>query len=115
MILFAWAGVSSAAGGFYAWVVVFGFFGAAIQGLFPSSLACLTADPSKVGTRMGMVFSLMSVVVLTGPPLAGQLIETAGGDYIGVQMWAGACMLVGVCVLVAARVAMFGWELKRAA
>jgi len=55
------------------------------------------------GTRMGMVFTIVSFAVLTGPPIAGQLIQKKDGGYLYAQLFAGADMLVGACFLVAAR------------
>jgi hypothetical protein len=40
----------------YAWAVVYGIFGAAIQSLFPAVLSSLTTDLRKSGVRMGMIF-----------------------------------------------------------
>lgn len=99
----SWIGVGSLAVD-YVWVCFFGFFGAAIQGMFPSTLAGLTADLSKSGMRMGMIFSIVSVAALTGPPLAGRLIELGGGhSYLAAQVWGGASLLLGGALLVAAR------------
>ncbi|PNY28222.1 transporter MCH4 [Tolypocladium capitatum] len=99
--IFAWAGVRSLADD-YVWGCFYGFFGAAIQGMFPSTLAGLTTDLSKNGTRIGMIFTTVSVAALTGPPLAGKLIEIGGG-YLAAQMWGGACLVLGGLLLVAAR------------
>lgn len=100
--IFSWSAVTSLPG-FYVWVVCFGFFGATIQGLFPSSLASLTSDPSKTGTRIGMVFTIASTACLTGPPLAGKLISVADGSYIAATVWGGVCLVLGAAVLVGAR------------
>lgn len=43
-------------GGFYAWTVVYGIVGNAVQGMFPVVLSSLTTDVTKVGVRMGMIF-----------------------------------------------------------
>lgn len=45
-------------GGFYAWTVVYGIVGNAVQGMFPVVLGSLTADKDskKAGVRMGMMF-----------------------------------------------------------
>lgn len=102
--LYLWATVHNLADD-YVWVVFFGLFGAAIQGMFPSSLAGLTSDISKNGTRIGMVFTIVSAACLTGPPLAGRLIQAAGGSYIGAQTWGGSCLVLGGLILVAAKVA----------
>ncbi|KAM4057416.1 major facilitator superfamily protein [Hirsutella rhossiliensis] len=101
--VFSWVGVDSLAAD-YVWVCFYGFFGAAIQGMFPSTLAGLSEDLSKNGTRIGMVFSIVSVAALTGPPLAGKLIEVGGGhSYLGAQIWGGACLVLGGLLLIAAR------------
>lgn len=55
VIIYAWIGVHSR-GGLYAWAVMYGIFGAAIQSLFPATLASLTSDLRKAGVRMGMIF-----------------------------------------------------------
>ncbi|PTB41165.1 hypothetical protein M441DRAFT_80572 [Trichoderma asperellum CBS 433.97] len=71
--IFAWAGVDSITGD-YAWVAFFGYFGAGVQALFPATTASLSKDLSKAGIRIGMIFTIISVAALTGPPLAGKLI-----------------------------------------
>ena len=93
----------SSRGGLYAWVVIYGIVGAAIQSLFPATLSSLTTDLSMAGTRMGMVFTIVSFAVLTGPPIAGQLIQKKKGKYEYAQLFAGADMLVGCALLCAAR------------
>lgn len=100
--IFAWAGVDSISGD-YAWVAFFGDSGAGVQALFPATTASLTKDLSKSGIRIGMIFSIISIAALTGPPLAGKLIVVANGRYIGSQIWGGVCLLVGAAFLVAAR------------
>lgn len=52
---------------------------------------------------MGMVYTIVSFAVLTGPPIAGQLIQRKGGGYQYGQIFAGADMLVGCGLLCAAR------------
>jgi len=87
------------------WVVFFGLFGAGIQGMFPSSLAGLTRDPGKTGIRIGMVFTIVSIACLTGPPLAGGLIQVAEGRYIKAQTWGGTSLGLGGLIPLAARAA----------
>jgi MFS family permease len=43
-------------GGLYAWSVVFGIVGNALQAMFPAVSSSLTTDLKKVGVRMGMIF-----------------------------------------------------------
>lgn len=106
ILMFCWIPVSSP-GGLYAWATVCGIGIAGIQSQFPSALAALTADPQKQGTRIGMVFTIVSFAVLTGPPIMGALIALLDGRYVGAQAFAGACFVVGTGFCVAAR------EIKR--
>lgn len=99
--IFSWAGVSSVTGD-YIWVIFFGFFGAGIQGMFPATTAGLTKDLSKSGVRIGMIFTIISIAALTGPPLAGKLVVVANGSYIGAQIWGGVCLVVGAAFLTGA-------------
>ncbi|RYO84976.1 hypothetical protein DL766_008379 [Monosporascus sp. MC13-8B] len=114
--LLAWIAVRTP-DGLYAWVVFFGIFGGAIQSLFPAGLSSLTTDLRKQGTRMGMVFTIVSFAVLTGNPIAGALISAMDGRYLGAQLFTGMSMLVGMSFILGARLARMrrtgaGWGVK---
>lgn len=113
LLLYCWIAVTSVAG-LWAFVVVYGMFAAGIQGLFPAALTSLTEDPKRAGVRMGMVFSVVSFAVLTGPPVAGALISVGDGKYVYAQIFAASSMLMGFVIVVAARVAKAGksWKVK---
>lgn len=110
IILFSWSGVNSR-GGLYAFSIIYGLFAAGIQSMFPATLSSLTTDLSKAGVRMGMGFSIVSVACLTGPPLAGALLQSNHGNYLHAQMWAGTALMCGGLTLLAARLAKTGWKL----
>ncbi|ATY64748.1 Major facilitator superfamily general substrate transporter [Cordyceps militaris] len=100
--------------GLYAWVVIYGIVGAGIQSLFPAALSFLTTDLRKLGVRMGMVFTIVSFAVLTGPPIAGAIIASPAG-YTGAKAFAGSSMAVGCGFLIAAKLARMhskglGWN-----
>lgn len=99
-MLFLWIPVKSS-GGMYAWVVVYGFATGGTQGMFSGGLASLTRVPSKMGTRFGMVCSILAFASLAGAPIAGALIENMNGRYVGAQVWAGAVTLVGALFITA--------------
>lgn len=96
----------------YAFAAIYGFFASAIQSLFVASLAGLTNDLSKLGTRMGMVFSVVAFACLTGSPIAGALIQAADGTYLGAQIWGATAMLLGAASLTVARVGQTGFDLR---
>lgn len=102
ILLIAWIRVESA-GGFYAWVAIYGVCANAVQTLFPSATAGLVLDPSKTGQRIGMVFSVASVACLTGPPLAGVLIGVGGGSYKYLQLYGCVSVMLGFISLCISR------------
>ncbi|KAF2184876.1 MFS general substrate transporter [Zopfia rhizophila CBS 207.26] len=113
IVLYCWPAVAHTHSSLYAFAAVYGFVASAIQSLFAISLAALTPDLSQLGTRMGMVFSVVAFASLTGSPIAGAIVQSQGGNYLGAQMWAASSMLLGAIALVAARVSRTGWIAKK--
>ncbi len=109
--MLVWTGVRSVSG-LWAFSAFYGFFAAGTQALFASALHALTADPRKAGVRMGMCLSFISFACLTGPPLAGVLIQQKDGEFLYAQVWAGGMLVCGSLTLVAARVAKVGFRLR---
>ncbi|RKU44932.1 hypothetical protein DL546_004416 [Coniochaeta pulveracea] len=101
-MVFAWIGIHTRAD-MYVFAVFFGFANGASQGVFVGSLASLTEDPTKMGTRFGMVCTVVAFATLAGPPTAGAIIDRDGGRYIWAQVWAGLVIGVGSLTLAAAR------------
>ncbi|KAM0194841.1 hypothetical protein ACHAPQ_002881 [Fusarium lateritium] len=101
MMLYCWMAVSDKPG-LYVWSVLYGIIAAAIQSLFPTGVSLLTEDLSKIGSRMGMAFTVASFATLTGPPIAGAIIDHEGG-YKGAQAFAGTAMLLSAGFLIAAK------------
>lgn len=111
LIMYLWVLVESEAG-LYAWAVVYGTVGSAVQSLFPAILSSLTTDLRKRGTRMGMTFTIVSFAVLTGPPIAGALVTAADGKYVYAQMFAATSVAVGMALMAAGRIAQTGMKWK---
>ena len=63
---------------------------------------------------MGMVFSFVSLACLTGPPLAGALIQRRNGSYLYAQVFAGSVIVCGSLALIGSRVAKAGpkWRVR---
>lgn len=99
--LFCWIPVHDV-GGLYAWSVAYGVATGATQGIFVGALASLTKQADKMGTRFGMVCSVLAFASLAGPPTAGALIESDGGGFLRAQIWAGATTLAGAGLIGAA-------------
>ncbi|KAL9050142.1 MAG: hypothetical protein Q9162_006813 [Coniocarpon cinnabarinum] len=84
LLTYCWAAVQQQAG-LYAFACVYGLFAAGIQGLWPATLANLTTDLTKMGTRLGMGSTIVSVAILTGSPLGGALVSKDNGGYLYAQ------------------------------
>ncbi|KAJ1325674.1 MFS transporter MCT family solute carrier family 16 (monocarboxylic acid transporters) member 10 [Microdochium nivale] len=110
LLSYLWSQVHSPSG-LYAFVVVDGLVAHAMQSLYPTLSTTMAPDLSKTGTRSGMITSVVSVAVLTGPAISGALIQRAGGSYLYAQMFAGTSILLGGFCIVGARVARGGWKL----
>jgi MFS family permease len=95
-------------GSMWCFVVLFGYFGAGVQSLFPAALGSLTKDPTRLGTRIGMMFSIVSFACLSGPPIAGALIQKDGGNYYGAQIFGGVVMTLGALLVATSRTVKSG-------
>ncbi|KAL7928413.1 major facilitator superfamily domain-containing protein [Trichoderma chlorosporum] len=101
ILLYLWRLVHSYSG-LLAWIIVYGFFANAVQSLFVGSVGSLTKDRQKMGVRVGIIFTIVSFACLTGPPIAGALIDLRGGDFLYAQIFGGTAVVFGACVLTAA-------------
>ncbi|KAL2140913.1 hypothetical protein VTI28DRAFT_3062 [Corynascus sepedonium] len=110
-MIFAWTGVTTRTG-MYVFSAFFGLAVGAAQGLFAGSLASLTKDPRKMGTRFGMVCTIVAFASLAGPPTAGAIIDKSGGRYLWAQIWAGLVIVLASLVLAATRCAVAGPKLR---
>jgi len=101
LILLLWTMVETVAGAI-AFVVCFGVFSGAVIGLPPASVAYILgpvpAAQAKLGQWTGMLYSTSAVFALTGPVIAGYLI-TEHGNFLTVQCWSGACLLLSACCM----------------
>jgi hypothetical protein len=57
LLLCCWIAINAVAG-MYAFARFYGLFAAALQAMFPATLADLILDLKKIGTRMGIGFAL---------------------------------------------------------
>ncbi|KAL2171010.1 hypothetical protein VTG60DRAFT_4025 [Thermothelomyces hinnuleus] len=109
-MIFAWTGVKTRTG-MYVFAAFFGLTVGAAQGLYAGSLASLTKDPRKMGTRFGMVCTIVAFASLAGPPTAGAIIDKSDGRYLWAQIWAGLVIVLASLVLTATRCAVTGFKL----
>ena len=112
ILMYCWAVVNSVVG-LYIFAVLFGLASAAAMGLFAGTVPSLTKDMSKIGTRVGMILTMISLGPLTGPSVAGALISRAGGRYLTAQVWAGSALLLGAAALIGARLVISSGKVRQ--
>lgn len=94
ILLFGWIGVSSTEG-LFGWAVIYGIAANATQSLFPAAVGDLSTDPTRVGTKVGMVLGIVSISCLTGPPIGGRLVAIHEGNFLYAQLFGGSTLLAG--------------------
>jgi len=107
--LYCWIAVKDEAG-LWTFSIFCGVFSSGINTLFPTALSQLTSDLSKMETRIGMVFTILSFATLTGMPIGGALIDPSpgGSSYLGLELFSATAMLAGAAFLLLARTAKVG-------
>jgi predicted MFS family arabinose efflux permease len=106
-LLIAWTAVHST-GALIVFALLYGFFSGSFVSLPPSVLVALSPDLSKVGTRIGMSFSVSSLGALIGSPVGGALLNLHTGHYVRMQVFCAVAMLFACAMLIMARVAKSG-------
>jgi MFS family permease len=100
-LLYVWITISSTPGYFF-WIAAYGFFAGGCQSLFQSASAKFSPNPRMAGIRIGMVCTFVSFACLSGPPIAGRLVEHMSGRYLSAQLFGGSSMILGSIVLLSA-------------
>lgn len=91
---------------------VYGFSSGAYVSLGPSVVAQLS-NIKEIGLRNGVLYFWVGIAVLVGNPIGGQLISAMDGDFLGLQLFAGATMVVGASFILLARFLLVGstWQI----
>lgn len=111
IVAWSWMSVKDVVG-VYVFTVFYGLASGAFQCLMPTGVASITKRLDKVGTRLGMCFTIVSVAGLTGPPIGG-LIQSASGDtFKGAQAWAATSSLLCGALLITTRILKSGWKVN---
>ncbi|KAI8986291.1 MFS general substrate transporter [Trametes punicea] len=84
---------------------VYGFFSGAFNALV---IPCVVqiSGVREYGTRIGVLYSIISFPALCGGPVAGAILKADGGSYLGMIMLAGATILAGSLFMLWARLTL---------
>lgn len=100
--LVGWPLAAHGLGAAMAFAAAFGFCSGAFNALVVPCVAQVS-DIAQIGTRVGMLYSVLAFPSLASGPAAGALLRAAHGSYVGMIVFSGATILVGSVFYVWAR------------
>ncbi|KAL9109621.1 MAG: hypothetical protein Q9227_005801 [Pyrenula ochraceoflavens] len=106
----AWIGVHSNAG-IIVLTLLYGFTSGGFVSLPPVALVYLTKDMRRLGTRMGMGFTICSLGLLIGAPSSGAILNNTG-EYLGLQLYSGLALMLSGGFMIWTRIAKGGAGLR---
>ncbi|KAK6213315.1 major facilitator superfamily transporter [Colletotrichum tabaci] len=100
-------------GAIIAMAVVLGFLSGVFPSMPPVCFARLTKDKSKIGTRMGMGYSMSSLGYLAGAPGAGAILgSVAPLQWTGLWVYCGMASFASGLIYAAIRISNTGWKIR---
>jgi MFS family permease len=106
VLAFCWIAVNSTAG-IVILALLYGFFSGGFVSLPPVVMAVITEDFRSFGTRLGMLFAIVSLALLVGTPIGGAILGDAS-SYLGLQLFSGACLVSASVISIILRVKRSG-------
>lgn len=101
LMQFVWPATHSDAS-VYLVTIFSGLFIGSIVSLQATIVADITPEPQYIGSMMGITMAIWACGGLTGPPIAGAILNI-NGSYNGPAMFAGASLVAGSLLFLAAR------------
>lgn len=115
ILAYGWLGINNLAG-LVVFALLYGTFSGGIVSVLPSAIITMSPDMSRVGTRMGMTFTLTGFSILVGTPIAGAIL---GGysdrEWRGVIGYSAAGLTLGSILYLASRTVLYRSNGKLAA
>ncbi|OTA82741.1 hypothetical protein M434DRAFT_24944 [Hypoxylon sp. CO27-5] len=93
--------------------VLYGISAGTFMGLPAAGVVSLSADKSKIGTRLGMTLAFVGIGVLVSNPIAGAILGDRR-NWTGLVGWCGALLMASTVSMLASRVAKVGPSLAKA-
>lgn len=106
-----WTTTRSTAG-VVAFAALYGFSSGAFVSMAPTLIAQISPDMRLIGIRNGTQFAIVAVAALIGSPIGGAIAgRGAQPNYMALQIFCGICLVIGMVLLMAARVNLSGFKL----
>lgn len=77
-----------------------------------ASLTICYSDVDEIGMRTGTLYGLLGLVTLSSTLSAGGIVDATHGEFLGLKIFCGASIAVGLFFLTWARVSLAGWKPK---
>ncbi|CAG8206627.1 unnamed protein product [Penicillium salamii] len=91
--------------------VFYGFFSGGFVSLPPVVMASMTPDVRNLGTRMGMLFAIVSIGLLIGTPIGGAILNSTN-EFVGVQLFTACCLITSAVLMTVVRLLRTGPKLR---
>ncbi|THV79198.1 putative MFS monocarboxylate transporter, partial [Aureobasidium pullulans] len=93
--------------------ILFGFFSGVFIALPPVCLVALTADKSKIGSRIGMAFGFIGFGCLAGGPGGGDVLQNYGdgSNWTGLWIYGGVSCAIAAVIFAVVRTMKAGGKL----
>ncbi|KKK22711.1 hypothetical protein P175DRAFT_0508052 [Aspergillus ochraceoroseus IBT 24754] len=106
ILSFVWIGVHTAPG-IIILSVLYGIFSGGFVSLPPVVMITLTKDLRDLGTRLGMLFGIISIALLVGTPIGGAILSSSH-NFLGLQLFTGCCLVVSAGLMFVLRFSRTG-------
>ncbi|OTA98286.1 hypothetical protein M426DRAFT_116769 [Hypoxylon sp. CI-4A] len=111
MILALWLTAGTNETAITAFAPLFGFWSGAAISLTPVCIGQV-CNTENYGKRTGTAFFIAGFGALTGIPIAGVILKTDQGSYLGLILFAGCLYVASLVAFIVARGVSCGWRLK---
>ena len=111
VLALAWIAIKDQAG-LIVFAILYGSCSGLILSLMPTGFPTFVEDKKKIGTNLGMAFSIGAIGVLIGTPISGAILRSSG-TFTGLQAFGGSMVVLSGILMGIARISKAGVGLTR--
>lgn len=72
----------------------------------------VSSDVQEIGVWTGTLYGILGLITATSTLSAGAIVDDQGGNFLGLKIFCGASIALGMGFLISARVSLKGWGIK---